>query len=261
MKWGGVALARKIVQKTCRQRSALTIQLRLHLPGVVPIPTLPLGSEPTRDPAPALITRPPRAATLPPAHPSPLPSPAAPRVPRPAWIALRSRGPSPPSPSHDTPSPAACGIAPRTASHAGLPGAGNSLPREPAGNREAETKAVKYPCSAQAAPSPADPLTRSLGDYPGPLHRGAAVRAVPLTGVCGATGERAQRGSSSGSGTGRGGGRPPGTGALSVPFSRFGAGGKFVPVSPPRGEPGALIAVGSRTGIGEGCVSVPTGCG
>lgn len=143
----------------------------------------------------------------------------------------------------------------------GTPGAGNSLPREPAGNREAETKAVKYPCSAQAAPSPADPLTRSLGDYPGPLHRGAAVRAVPLTGVCGATGERAQRGSSSGSGTGRGGGRPPGTGALSVPFSRFGAGGKFAPVSPPRGEPGALIAVGSRTGIGEGCVSVPTGCG
>lgn len=90
----------------------------LHLPGVVPIPTLPLGSEPTRDPAPALITRPPRAATLPPAHPSP----AAPRVPRPAWIALRSRGPSPSSPSHDAPSPAACRIAPRTASHAGLPG-------------------------------------------------------------------------------------------------------------------------------------------
>lgn len=203
----------------------------LHLPGVVPIPPLPLGSEPTRDPAPALITRPPRAATLPPAHPSP----AAPRVPRPAWIALRSRGPSPSSPSHDAPSPAACRIAPRTASHAGLPGAGNSLPREPAGNREAETKAVKYPCSAQAAPSPADPLTRSLGDYPGPLHRGAAVRAVPLTGVCGATGERAQRGSSSGSGTGRGGGRPPGTGALSVPFSRFGPEESLCPC-PRRGE-------------------------
>lgn len=46
-----------------------------------------------------------------------------------------------------------------------------------------------------------------------------------------------------------------------MPSSRFGAGGKFVPVSPLRGEPGALILVGSRTGFGRGLRSVPTGAG
>lgn len=101
IKWGGVALARKMVQGTCRQRSALRIQLGLRLPGVVPIPLLPLESEPTRDPAPPLITRPPRAAT----PPFPAAFPGSPTSPRPAWIALCSRGSSPPSPPHNAPKP------------------------------------------------------------------------------------------------------------------------------------------------------------
>lgn len=47
----------------------------------------------------------------------------------------------------------------------GAVGAGGSLPT---GDREAETKAVRYHRTAKAAPSPAEPLTRSLGDYPHP---------------------------------------------------------------------------------------------
>lgn len=110
---------------------------------------------------------------------------------RPAWVALPSPGPNllssarqtppapPPPPLSRSSLDPASHTGPREERGAGKPvGAGRSLLT---GDRERETKAVRYQCGAKAAPSPAEPLTRSLEDYPRPEQpraggwRGAAA--------------------------------------------------------------------------------------
>lgn len=140
-------------------------------------------------------TRAPGAPLLPPARPclpsSPTGDPT--RAARPAWVSLHSRPPNPlPSPTNPSSSAAFCLLrspdlpwillptrVPVGSEVGGAVGAGGSLPN---GDRRAETKAAKYQCPAKAAPSPLEPLTRSLGDYPHPEQPrgGGSGRPVPL---------------------------------------------------------------------------------
>lgn len=136
--------------------------------------------EATRDPAAPLFPPAPRPGLHPaPARPSP--QPAAPRarhVPRGSGCPPRDQIPFPlpdkplqplrlllPPVSRPPLDPASHACPRGERGGGGAVGAGGSLPT---GDREAETKAVRYHRTAKAAPSPAEPLTRSLGDYPHP---------------------------------------------------------------------------------------------
>lgn len=203
---------------------------------------------------------------------------------RPAWVVLSSQGPNPLFPARQTPPapppPASSGlpVAPGFCLPRGSPwgdggavGAGGSLPT---GDRETETKTAKYHCTAKAAPSPAEPLTRSLGDYPRPEQPrgrgGRPPRPVTERPGDGAGGRRraelpgggggwrpvcGENGSASGETViGTGAGREDRRGLRLSPFGdRRGQAARSAPASPsPFAGGGKFVPAGGAAGRGGG---------